>query len=121
MALIKDWIDPRTGELLKDCYIVIPRYEVIGKRMFGKLAAYVSKEAHEAGYGPVSEMVIDSPGVDMIVDYDAPQTVCGQLYLIAKAQLKTAIDDDVYFAEKEAKQKEIAIEQPPEVAVEMYP
>jgi hypothetical protein len=120
MALIKDWIDPRTGETIKYCYVVITRYEVIGKRMFGKMSAYVSKEAHDAGYGPISEMAIDNPGKDMIVDYSAPQTVCGQLYLIAKAQLKTAIDDDVYFAAKEAK-KVIVSENPVEEPVEKYP
>jgi hypothetical protein len=100
MALVKDWIDPRTGETIKDCYVVITRYTVIGKRMFGRMSAYISKEAHEAGYGPISEMAIDKPGADMIVDYNAPQTVCGQLYLIAKEQFKDAIDDEVYFAAK---------------------
>jgi hypothetical protein len=100
MALIKDWIDPRSGEILKDCYVVITRYEVIKKRMHGKMSIYISKEAYDNNCMPVEEVRIDKPGEDMMADYDLGISECSQLYLIAKEQFKDAIDDEVYFAAK---------------------
>jgi hypothetical protein len=110
MALIKDWVDPRTGESLKDCYLVLNRYEIIKKRLHGKISVYISKEAYDNNCVPVEEVRIDKLGENMMANYDLGISECSQLYLIAKEQFKDAIDDEVYFAAK-AIEKQAPIEE----------